>query len=419
MNQPDSLPPTVARTLCRLLVAGNSKPLLVVEYPQSITIGRDAQCQVRLNQDPAVSRFHCRMEITPTTIRLLDLGGRNGTFLNDQRITETNVRDGDEVRCGQTRMRVEIVAPIGIVAPAMDDAEATVIGQMNPEAHDYDIPQSLGGYDVVKEIGRGGMGRVLLAVHSTSRKQVAIKIVSPEMAANDMSMSLFVREAAILSRLKHPRIVEVLDFGIQGPWPYLVLEYLPLIDLGELLDKSSPVDRIRVACRVTSLVLEALEHAHVQGFVHRDVKPGNLLAFRDSRNQKLHIKLGDFGLAKSYENAGLSGMTGSREVRGTIVFMPPEQLFNSRSAGPLSDIYSTGATLYRLLAGCNPNEAQHLGDLLAAVFNDDPRPIRSMAAHIPEELAVVVHRAMARDPATRYSSAAQMRDALQVFGQRR
>lgn len=417
VDQPDSLPPTVARTLCRLLVAGKPEPLLIVDCPQSITIGRDAQCQLQLDQDPSISRFHCRLEITTTSVRVIDLGGRNGTFLNQVRITESNLRDGDELSCGQTRMRVEITLP------EIDTYESTIIRLANPETNDGAIPSMLGRYEVVREIGRGGMSRVLLARNTTTGRRVAIKVISPDFSGGvltyDANLDLFVREASVLSRLKHPRIVEVLDFGIQDKWPYLVLEFLPLINLDQLLEKSSPHDRIRLACRITSLVLEALDHAHSQGYVHRDVKPSNLLGYRDARNRKLHIKLGDFGLAKSFKNAGMSGITGSQEIRGTVVYMPPEQLLDSRAAGPLSDIYSTGATLYRLLSGCNPFESKHLSQLLSVVFNEEPQPIQSKVADIPEKLAAIVHRAMSKEPSERFSSAAEMRDELQPFGQKR
>jgi serine/threonine protein kinase len=161
-----------------------------------------------------------------------------------------------------------------------------------------------------------------------------------------------------------------------------------------------------------------LDYAHSQGYVHRDVKPTNLLAFR-GKEGKLHIKLADFGLAKSFENAGLSGMTGSRETRGTIVYMPPEQLLDSRSAGPASDIYSTGATLYRLLTGSAPYDAVHLSDALSAILNSDPVPIRKRNSRISPELAALVERSLARDPADRFATAAEMGDALRSFGKRK
>jgi serine/threonine protein kinase len=413
VNLDESLPPTVSRPTCRVRIAGTTQVVLVVEGTRSVTIGRDEQCQLRIEQDPAVSRFHCRLEVNPPHFRLLDLGGLNGTYLNDERIQDSPLSDGDVFRCGQTRLQIEILIPPD------NDRDQTIITSRVEETDEEGWPQSLGGFKLKQEIGRGAMGRVFLALHPSTRKKVAIKVILPEVASDPTRLGLFMREASVLSRLKHPRIVEVRDFGIQDHWPYLVMEYIPVIKLDEFLKEYAPPDRIRVACRIVILVLEALEHAHSNGFVHRDVKPTNLLAYRDAAQGKLHVKLGDFGLAKSFENAGLSGITGSREVRGTIVYMSPEQLLDSRSAGPASDIYSAGATLYRLITGSAPYDAPTFADALSAVMNRDPHPIQKRLQQIPSELAAVVHRALHREPAQRFASAADMREALQVFGRRK
>lgn len=383
---------------------------LVVDSCRSITIGRAPECQLQLESDPGLSRFHCRLEVNPPFCRLIDLGSSNGSYVNDKRVTDSILEHGDVFRCGSTAIRVEI-------AKAGDENFATTFIQ--PATTSNALPPTLGGFSIVREVGRGGMGRVLLAKHTVTGKRVAIKVLIPEFAADAASLALFVREASVLSRLKHPRIVSILDFGIQDQWPYIVLEYVPVISIDELLKQSGPVDRTRIACRIASLVLEGLEHAHSQGFVHRDIKPGNILACRDEKRGKLHIKLADFGLAKSFENAGLSGMTGSRETRGTIVYMSPEQVLDSRSVGPACDIYSTGATLYQMLSGAPPFKAATFSAALSAVLNSAPVPIRELAPHVPTELAAVVHRALDREPAQRFASASEMREALQTFGRRK
>ncbi|OAI57915.1 hypothetical protein AYO47_00035 [Planctomyces sp. SCGC AG-212-M04] len=388
-------------------VEHDSARSLTVDRCCSITIGRGAECQLRFETDPEISRFHCRLEVNPPFCRMTDLGSRNGTYVNESRASESLLNNGDVFRCGRTRISLEVIDAAG--------CDETLIKPMSP---DFEVPDVLAGYSIVREIGRGGMGRVLLAKHRSTGRPAAIKILIPEFAAEAAGLAMFVREASVLSRLKHPRIVSVLDFGIQDHLPYLVLEYVPTLSIPDLLKQSSPNDRIRLACRITSLVLEGLDYAHTQGFVHRDIKPGNILAYRDPQLGKLHVKIADFGLAKSFQDAGMSGMTGSRETRGTIVYMSPEQVLDSRSVGPRGDIYSAGATLYHLLSGVPPFQARTFSAALSAVLNSAPTPVQNLAPHLPPKLVDVVHRALAREPEQRFASADEMREALQEFGKR-
>src|SRR5436190_487586 len=211
---------------------------LDVETCSSITIGRGAECQIRIEADPEISRYHCRLEVNPPFCRMIDLGSRNGTFVNDRRVSEALMHDGDVLRCGQSQISLQVIDAA--------DGDATVIKAVTP---DLELPSLLGGYSIVREIGRGGMGRVLLAKHRSTGRPAAIKVLIPEFSADASRLAMFVREASVLSRLKHPRIVSVLDFGIQDEWPYLVLEYIPTLSIPDLLKQSSLQERTRLACR--------------------------------------------------------------------------------------------------------------------------------------------------------------------------
>lgn len=438
-------PTTMSLPRVRLRVLGPQESVFDADGLRPITIGRDPQCQLRLTSDPSLSRFHCRLEFRPPLCQVIDLRSANGTFVNNRPVREETLRHGDELRCGQTRIRIEISDTPGTPTAKRDaagqhagaeaprhrsapmrmirasEAPDSPVGAVTPaELKELDpkVPSSLGAYTIVREIGRGAMGRVLLATHSKTGRQVAIKLIMTETEADGSRIGLFVREAAVLSRLKHRRIVEVLDFGMLDHRPYLVLEHLPIVSLDDVLSPMSVAGRIRVLCRLVGRVLEALEFAHRSGYVHRDVKPSNLLIHRFGLNDKLRVKLGDFGLAKSYETAGLSGMTGSAETRGTVAFMPPEQLLDSRSAGPECDIYSTGATLYRLLAGIGPYPPSSLADLILAILSTEPPPLRDLVPDVSPELASLVHRALAREPADRFPSAQAMRGALSAIVER-
>lgn len=188
----------------RFAVAGEPARTLVIDRMCSMTVGRGAGCQLRFESDVEISRFHCRLEVNPPFCRVIDLGSRNGTFVNEARVAESILNNGDVLRCGTTRVSVEVIH--------LAAADETVIKSVAP---DIEVPNLLAGYAIVREVGRGGMGRVLLARHRITGRPAAIKVLIPEFTAEATKLALFVREASVLSRLKHPRIVSVLDFGIQ------------------------------------------------------------------------------------------------------------------------------------------------------------------------------------------------------------
>jgi len=266
-----------------------------------------------------------------------------------------------------------------------------------------ELPEFCGPYKIEKRIGEGGMAIVFLARHGKTGQRVAVKLIRASNAPQKL-VQLFAREASVLLRLKHPRIVRAIEFGFQDQQPFLALEWLPVIDLLGLIDPLPPTQKIRTSCWVVSRILQGLDFAHREGFVHRDVKPSNILAYRD--RHRLQVKLGDFGLAKCFQDAGLTAMTDDYSLRGTLAYMSPEQMRDSRSVGPKSDIFSAGACLYRMVTGRHPK-------LTARGVEPEMDVIR--AANLPRALATLLtsslHVAMEQRPET----AAKMHDLLQPF----
>jgi eukaryotic-like serine/threonine-protein kinase len=171
---------------------------------------------------------------------------------------------------------------------------------------------------------------------------------------------------------------------------------------------------IREAVRITCQMLSALAYAHANGFVHRDIKPANILLAE--MGEKKSVKLADFGLARVYQASRLSGLTMQGEVGGTLAFMPPEQITDFRKVKPAADQYSAAAALYNLLTG------QLLFDFpktssqqFAQILQDDPVPIRQRRADLPEELAAVIHKALAKAPEARFSDVRTFRTMLMPF----
>lgn len=194
---------------------------------------------------------------------------------------------------------------------------------------------------------------------------------------------------------------------------YLAMELVETIDLPTILAGERQRGGIYIACGLVCQVLQALEHAHSLSLVHRDVKPTNVLVAKV--RTRLHAKLADFGLAKNYWNSGCSGITHEGEARGTLAFMPPEQLTDCRNARPASDLYSTGATLFWFLTGRPPLELPSGGSALKTILEQPPMSLRDARAEIPHELDAIIQRALQKDPNQRFSSAAEMRQALLPF----
>jgi len=390
-------------------------------------VGRASVAHLRLNKDPHFSRHHFRIEVNPPTCFLADLGSRNGTFVNQQRVTEAFLADGDVISGGRTVLRVSIeeaqprpesppaanlpaaatpIAPVERPAPAPAPRQPTVSRTPEPAAQ-------IAAYELHEELGRGAMGRVFRATHRSTRRECAIKLLVPAQINSEKALQMFIREAGILTRLEHPHIVRSLEMGLSGGQVFLAMEYVRRYDFVKLMNRVGPETRIRTACQVASQILEALEYAHARGLVHRDVKPANILLGREGK--RLRAQLADFGLAKQYTDAGFSQISRDGDIAGSLPYMSPEQLIDSRHAKPTCDLYSLGGTLYWYLSGAAPHDFSKSRCKFVAVLEDPIVPLDQRVSTLPSGLVATVHRALARDPADRFSSAAEMRYALTPF----
>jgi hypothetical protein len=360
--------------------------------------------QLAIEGDPGMSRTHFLVEFNPPLARLLDLRSKNGTYLNGERVGESLLRDGDEIRAGTSLFRVALAG--GPQTVTADGNEAT--SPTPPPATGPLVP----GYEILAEVGRGGMGIVYRARRGEDGQVVAIKTVLPAVAPRPETLGRFQREMAILQRLSHPHIVQFLETGEAEGRLHFVMEYVPGQSASRLVKQNGPLEVGRVVPLACQL-LEALAHAHQQGFVHRDVKPGNLLLTR-SEGQEM-IKLADFGLARTYQASAMSGLTISGQPGGTPGFMPPEQVLDFRSARPSADQYGAAATLYYLLTGqMIYDRPASTADLLVRILQDEPIPLREAGPALPGQLGHVFRRALAREPRQRFPDVLALRDAFRA-----
>jgi serine/threonine protein kinase len=271
------------------------------------------------------------------------------------------------------------------------------------------------GYQIVGRLGRGGMGVVYLATRVSDGAELALKTIALGSSAPQRDIQRFLREANILRQLQHPNIVTFHDMGRQGETLYFVMDYVAGTDAGSLLVRQGPM-RIGRAVRLVCQALEALHYAHGQGFVHRDVKPANLLVSGEPGSEI--CKVADFGLARVYHASVLSGITMLGESGGTPDYMPPEQITHYREVRPAADQYAAAATLYRLLTGRHLYDFSGLSPAkrLTKILFDEPTPIHDHRPDVPEPLVQVIHRALEKEPAARFPDAAAFRGALLPFG---
>ena len=388
--------------------------------------GRSPECHAELAaDDTTASRHHFLLEVNPPQARLRDLGSLNGTHVNGvkyggrgreespeeaakRKLPEVDLRDGDRIRVGATQFEVAIdghrsTAPAD--RPAAEAAPLESLLGLRPEGAPVEVP----GYQVGRMIGRGGMGAVYLAKRQADGTRVALKVMLARADVDDAAREAFEREIEVTRSLRHPRIVSLIDHGLTGDTFYFAMEYCAGGSVADLQRRTPGGLPLKLAVGITLEALDGLAFAHERGFVHRDLKPENLLLENAAGGG---AKVTDFGLAKSFQQAGLSGMTATGAVAGTLYFMPREQLTHFRLLKPVSDVWSMGATLYHMLTAGYPRDFRPGEDPLPVILRGGVVPVRARDPRLPDAVAVVVDRAVLDGVEERYQTAGEFREAL-------
>jgi hypothetical protein len=434
-------------------------------------IGRADDCNPRIG-DPQVSRHHCLLDLNPPDVRIRDFGSLNGTFVNSTEIgrrkkgqtpeqgarlffRERDLRDGDEIRLGSdTTLQLSVVAaaeagPAGlppaaarceqcgrdvadevgarrgefVCAACKRDPRAVVAALLRRAGGAGPDLAAIRGYAVVRELGRGGQGVVYLAEHEASGRLMALKMLLAEVAVEERARNGFLREIESTRALRHPNVVELLDSGSTGGIFYFACEYCDGGSVSDLLKDAGgrlPVDE---AVEITTQALRGLVHAHAvplpgadgasgaaRGLVHRDIKPSNILLSGPGAHPT--AKLADFGIAKAFDRAGLSGHTRTGSVGGTVAFMSRQQILDYKFAKPEVDVWAMAASLYFMLTGRTPREFPAHADPIAVILRQPATPIRDREPSVPPRLAAVIDTALVDSPRIAVTSAEEFRGAL-------
>lgn len=397
--------------------------------------GRSSTADCPVPNDGYLSRHHFILELNPPVCMLKDLGSRNGTKVNGQRVGCVQVRDGDLISAGASQFRMEIdsgtrtdldsirCVGCGSPAPKLD----TVIIAEDDKAdlqwlctkcirRKQQFPEPPAGFLIDRKLGGGGMGEVYLARDLATDRLMAIKMMIPSAASTSRVREYFRREMEVLKQLRHPNIVEFFDVYETAYTFQIIMEYVPGQNGYELI---SNLKRPMTACEAAQIgvqVLAALSHAHHKGFVHRDIKPSNLLI--SGSEKRPIVKLSDFGLAKNFrDNAGFNGLTMQGDIGGSIGFLSPDHIRNFTKVKEPADIYSVAATLYFLLTGqypflnFDPNDARSY----AVILENPALPIRARRPDLPEAFDKILRKALEKQPNERWASAKEMGQALEPF----
>jgi serine/threonine protein kinase len=266
------------------------------------------------------------------------------------------------------------------------------------------VGKVVGDYEILEEIAEGGMAVVYRGRQRTTGEPVAIKIVKPEVAANPVLVERFKQEFRAAQRLVHPHIVRALDYGTGDDLPFMVMEYVDGLSLGERIERHGRLpeeEAVRLICEVA----DALHLAHQNQIIHRDVKPDNILVDPDGR-----AKLTDLGLAKC--KASDLDLTQPFKGLGTPNFMAPEQFGDAKHAGVRCDIYSLGATLHQMVTGEFPFNARSSLNILKKKLKNDLTPPRKLVPRLSERVDVAIRRAVRAEPEQRYGSCPEFIAAL-------
>ncbi|MBR8840748.1 MAG: protein kinase [Stigonema ocellatum SAG 48.90 = DSM 106950] len=424
-------------------------------------IGRSKDCNPQLPDDEdhrTISRYHCLLDINPPAIRVRDFGSKNGTYVNGEKIgqrqehqtpeegaklqfPEYDLQNGDEIKLSNTVFVVNITPELNSLhIPNFPLKPVNLNQDQNgqlPNLLEY-IKRFLGlaergeqnfiairGYHIIQLLGKGAFGEVYLAQHNQTGNFAALKVMLPAVAANDWAVKMFIRETENTKALRHENVVELINYGYSENIFFFTMEYCNGGTIDDLIEQQGGRLSIDIAVRIILQVLTGLDYAHNaeipnvklgsggfgkgRGLVHRDLKPSNI--FLSNVNDKLTVKIGDYGLAKAFDLAGLSGQTLTGTKGGSPGFMCRQQLLNYKYVQPEVDVWAAAVCLYFMLTGTYPRNFTN-SDPFLAVLQNDPVPIRQRDGSLPKPLAEVIDLALVEKPEIYFKSANEFKQAL-------
>ena len=365
-----------------------------LEDNTALLVGRGQDANAQLT-DPHCSRKHFQLQVAEGKVLLKDLGSSSGTHVNGTPASDTRVGPGDTIQIGQTQMRVE--------GPGMSDV--TVAAEANPEAAGAAgatalVGQKIHNYEITKVLSQGSTSVVLQGRDTEQNRDVAVKVLLPELATDEEEMQRFIRAMKTMHPIRHPNIIRIYNAGKTNEHVWVAMEYVDGESVAEMIARIGTVGMLdwRDAFRVCIHIARALNEAFEHKIIHRNITPENILV----RAEDKVAKLGDMMLAKALEGTKVEQITQPGQLIGPIPFMPPERTLGSSDVDCRADIYSLGATVYALLTGRPPVEGGNLPELIMKIRDEEPQRPKDFQLSIDDMFEGVVLRMLAKRPEDRY-----------------
>jgi serine/threonine protein kinase len=360
-------------------------------------VGRSRHVNAQL-ADTSVSRVHCEVEIRKHHIFLTDLESASGTFVNNERVSECELKDGDVVRVGNTQLRVETLnkseeslEAVSATPPRPVPATADRLGELTGGR--------LSHFDVGPVLARGKSGLVFRAYDFKNDRDAAIKVLWPEFAPNEDDMQRYVRAVKTMLPLRQPNLVALYGSGTAGPFCWIAMELVEGKNLVQVLSALERLDWKRTLW-IAFYLAKALEYAHGQNVFHRNITPNFVLIGETADQTKLSdfilAKVQDVGLAKILPKPG--------EVPGDLRYMSPERIADGGDIDARCDLYGLGALMYAMLTGRAPFEGRNATETMSKIRQVEPTRPRKILASIPDSMEKVVLKLLAKKPEDRYPS---------------
>jgi serine/threonine-protein kinase len=379
-----------------------------------LLLGRGERCLYRLN-DPSVSRAHAQLLLEGDKVTIIDNGSKGGTLVNGGKVERRVLEPGDIIKLGDTQIRVQLGDfPLDVVLNAQSKEHIPLAdGPVSLDAVMALAGTKLGHYDIDMVIGQGRIGIVFFATDTKDNRPVALKVLRPEFSKDEDDMQRFIRGMKTALSLRHPNLIAVYNAGKTNSFCWAAMEYIAGESMNQVIERIGAAGMLdwRYAYKVAVHVGRALEYAHGQSIIHRNVTPTNILL---QATDKV-VKLGDLILAKALEGALAKPITRPGELVGDVAFMSPEQTRGTSGLDGRSDLYQLGATLYALLTGRPPFTGSTLVEVVTRIRQTEPEKPTKSQMSIPSQFSDVVMRLLAKKPEDRYASATDLlRDLTRV-----
>jgi serine/threonine protein kinase len=379
--------------------------LFALPSGETMQVGRSQATTIRLT-DPAVSRVHFELEIGEDQVILHNISGQ-GTLVNGKPAVEQALKTGDVIRIGNSELRF-----IG------KDEPATIVPKEAALSANEPLTKLAGhslAYFLVEEvIARGNSGTVFRALDTRHNQAVALKVLEPAFSKNEEEMQRFVRAMKTMLPVRHANIVTIIGAGKTGPFCWVAMDYIEGESLTQVIQRIGVAGMLdwKHAFRVAVDIARALDYAHGQSIIHRNVTPQNILL---RKSDKVAL-LGDLMLAKALEGSLAQHVTKPGELLGDVAYMAPERTHGGSDIDGRADLYGLGATVYAVLTGRPPFTGDAMADVIVKIRNAEPEKPKKYQLSIPDMFQGAVLKLLAKRPQERYQTAVELLKDLERVG---